>query len=177
MVYKGMAHAWLRNLGTLGENRSWTARPRRPDPPDVQQKELKEVKCPSCNEEQSTKNHKLKGHAGHSQLKYQECNEVASTYEWLCACGIQWHKCGEHVHEYKHDEFQTQQFDARMFSKFSARGRKRKLPEHGIDQPMPRRKGNEAMHFEGIEHVQNRPFLKPGSKLASRFPRHVKLKA
>ena len=90
MAYKGMAHAWLRNLGKLDEYDDWTAKPMKPDTPEIQQKELKVVKCPSCNEAQSTKDHKLQGLAGHSQLKCQACQEVTSTYDWLCACEIQW---------------------------------------------------------------------------------------
>ena len=64
-----------------------------------------------------------------------------------------------------------------MFSKLSGRGIKRKFPEHGIDRPMPKKKGNEAIHFEETVHVQDRPFIEPGSKLAAKFPRPVKNRA
>ena len=38
MAYKGMAHAWLRNLGRLDEYDDWTAKPSKPDAAEVQKK-------------------------------------------------------------------------------------------------------------------------------------------
>ena len=69
MAYKGTAHAWLRNLGRMDEYEDWTSTPLKPDGPDASPKELKVIKCLSCDEAQSTKEHKMKGHAGFSQLK------------------------------------------------------------------------------------------------------------
>ena len=174
MAYKGTAHAWLRNLGKLDDYADWTAEPPLPDGPEASLKELKMVKCPCCEEAQSTKEHKLKSNAGFSQLKCQACDEVKSADMWLCECRIQWHKCGEHVHRHFLNEHLQSNHSVPIVSKLSARGIKRKFPEHGVDRPMPKKRGTVALHLEGARRDENRPFLGPHSKLAAKFPHLVK---
>ena len=133
---------------------------------------------PSCSETQRTTEYKLKGHVGFSQLKREVCNEVMSTDMWLCECGIQWHKCGKHVHSRffpkEHLQVHDNKLGVKIIPKLSARGIKRKFPVHGIDRPMPKKKGIETTHFEGAKQDWDRPFLEPHSKLAAKFPRLVK---
>ena len=146
MAYKGTSHSWLRNLGKIEAQESWTGEPALPDGPDPEKNILGNWIFPACLKEQPTLDLKLKVKLGFSQLTCQSCRDIRSTAEWLYKCRIQWHKCGEHVHRATLQKIRG--FDPPYHVNTAVpRGRKRKRLAGGIDRPMPKKRGIEG--FDG----------------------------
>ena len=168
MAYKGTAHAWLRNLGSLHDKLSWVDEPPLPDGPAVQKVPLSTIICPMCQHMQDTEHHELRSKLGFHQLTCQRCRQVSSTRQWRCACRLLWYKCDKHVHH----KFLG------MGKRYVAdkRGKKRPAAElYGVDKPLPKKRiyvPPESL-FESSD-VTRRVRLEPGSKLAQRFPHLVK---
>ena len=89
--------------------------------------------------------------------------------KWHCTCGVPWHKCMMHVHEGS---------DIGLSGKRTTRG-KRSLREvvdlRGVDRPLPKVRRTKSVHeaFAGAALAFRPIGLRPGSKLAARFPHLV----
>ena len=168
MAYKGTAHAWLRNLKGLDEKASWIDEPPLPDGPMVPKVPLSSIGCPACGHQQGTVQHELRGKLGFHQLTCQRCRQVTSTRMWRCACRILWFKC-------------ERQVPRRLIMKgtdevaSSSTGLKRKATNiYGMDKPMPKRRALNTGTCEfSSSNAPTRISLRPGSKLALKFPHLV----
>ena len=170
MAYKGTAHAWFRNLRGLSERSSWIDEPPLPDGPSVPKVQLSAISCPKCHHLQGTEQHELRGKLGFHQLTCQRCRQVSSTRQWRCACRILWCKCERHVPR-RLIKLGTDEVAS------SSTGLKRTAATiYGMDKPMPKRRllNTGACEFSSSD-VPNRISLRPGYKLALKFPHLVKL--
>ena len=138
MAYKGTAHAWLRNLGSMEQHNDWTKEPRSPDPLAREQEVLSEILCPECDASQSTNDQKLYTRNGYSQIKCKECHEVNTPSKWQCMCKGSWTRCGVHVRRNLIREFSLASFTP-MICRMPSRGGS--MPQvHGVDRPMPKKR-------------------------------------
>ena len=157
MAYKGTAHAWLRNLGSMDQHADWTKQPKNPDPKGREEEVLSEIRCPECDASQGTHKQKLHTKAGYSQIKCQECQEVSSAIRWQCTCGGSWTKCGIHVRRNLKQEFAHETFTP-MTCIMPFRGGSMQQ-EHGVDRPMPRKRQHDGEFVEQTLQAEQRGFL------------------
>ena len=127
---------------------------------------LKSLFCPFCQHERPTKNLKLHSKSQTSNLLCETCCRVSYANKWSCKCGLRWQKCD--VHEIQVCEVHQPRLK-----------RKRHEDPRGCDEPMPklRRQKHHACTPRVDASLAPEPIrvaLPPGSKLASRFPHHVK---
>ena len=85
--------------------------------------------------------------------------EVSSAKKWSCECGLLWFKCEKHVH--------AQRETVHRHAK-----RKPAPGIYGVDKPLPKLRRIETV-VELVCEPGRRLLLKPGSKLAARFPHLV----
>ena len=172
MAYKGTAHAWLRNLGSLEQHKNWTEKPRSPDPAAREQEVLSEIRCPECNASQSTKDQKLHSKVGYSQIKCKECQDANIAMKWQHTCGSSWIKCGVHIRRNLMKELSLASL-VPVIRHMPSRGGSMSQ-EHGVDRPMPKKRHFGGEFVKQTLQVEQRGFLFPSSKLARRFPHCVR---
>ena len=129
---------------------------------------LKVIRCPSCQNPKSTKNLKLESKSQYANLLCEICCNVSFANTWSCECGLRWQKCGSH--EIHLNDPPTSQPK-----------RKRREDQRGCDEPMPKFRRQTQHGCKSRVPAQApaateriRVALNPHSKLAQRFPHHVK---
>ena len=126
---------------------------------------IQSLQCPTCSNEFPTKNLIVKSGSRFSNLRCSRCSEISLSKNWKCCCQKPWVKCHIHCIPPKAARDRTEMKNGREMSR-----------DVGVDHPLPKRT---AVHSEN-QHVQlaaepRRPIgLDPGSKLAGKFPHHVK---
>ena len=147
----------------MSEKAIWTSEPTHPIS-KANEEPLQKLCCPACNAEFPIRTLRIKQGSHYSNLKCKICDDIRSSKLWRCECEMPWIKCRTHVLPHRP-------------AKRALERRCRKLPtsEFGHVQPLPKRVvldiGNVPI---AMPSDPGRPIrLKPGSKLAMRFPHFV----
>ena len=140
---------------------------------------LRYMACPGCNKRIEVNNLKLVRGAQFSSLTCPSCKQFTNSRFWTCDCHHLWHTCSLHVKvpHLANEPTQVGLLDSRRVQ--LSRGgleRKTKWIEKGVHQPLPRfRRIEENVMIDGRgSRDYYRVSLPPGTKLALRFPHHVK---
>ena len=138
---------------------------------------LKSIACPRCNVQQDPARMKLITQAGFSNIQCRACGDVTSSSQWRCRCRCLWMKCHIHIHRQQKPIKQDGMKKSHM-------KRKSKFDQRGVDEPIPIRRDLKVkathsnpiyvnLNSHSIQSAMSRPRLKPGSRLAARFPHLV----
>ena len=150
----------------LGKGQGWTVQPNHPLDHTSEQ-HLDTLKCPTCTQSFQTKLLRINTGAHFPNLKCKTCGAIATSKSWACSCGMAWTKCRVHM-------LTTYKKEARAEHELSRL--KHKIAKVQVDHPLTIKRSN----FDPTLDVQmvNEPMhcmaLPPGSRLANRFPQHVK---
>ena len=157
-TYRRINCDWQRGLAT-GD---WTKQPSHPID-SVDDQPMENLKCPECNKQNPVKTLRIKDGVHFSNLKCRMCKVVGSSRRWNCACGVPWTRCRLHV---------LPVLAKGSHMKEGSTSRKRKVP---IDHPLHAKRPHDVTAVVPLVSVPRRPIvLVPGSRLAMRFPQHVK---
>ena len=146
----------------------WTLQPKDGVVETSMHQQASKVTCPGC----AYSDHKRLGkrvQCGYTNLRCTKCGDTYSAKFWNCTCGVRWYKC------LRHDFRGNIKQAAKAHGNGHARGVKRKHAIHGVDKPLPK-VGCEFTLCRTrpiVEPSQPTIRLRPGTKLAARFPHLV----
>ena len=130
--------------------------------------------CPTCSFQRKACGFSLYRNACFSNVICNRCKVVHSSRKWLCECGVAWTKCDKHIPITRKRKAQFTDRRVALRRKF------------GTDKPFPvsrkrdvisvsqRTASNEAVSSNAHAEPCKRMCLRPGTKLAQRFPHLVK---
>ena len=128
------------------------------------------IQCPECGAKSNTNGRAFRNAKQLSNFKCGACGVTKKISQWKCDCDRIWLKCPLH---YGAAKFNCN--DVNSIAK-DALKRKRVCQDGGVDKPLPKRRGIGRDMNGFFDSIQRRGIIRlaPGSKLAIKFPKHVR---